>query len=357
MISTLYIEHDIAAHPRAQAIAARFPKARLIPIHRYSDVFNQPAQDFRQQKQQPALIIARKHGRRVLPTPADYHIGGRRNYYFSHMMNCVYDCRYCFLQGMYRSGNYVVFANFDDFFNDIRTTSEQDPSSPAWFFSGYDCDSLALNPVTEFTDAALDHFAELPNAYLELRTKSTQIRNLLKREPLPNVIVAYSLSPEAIAATHEHKTPPASKRIQALQDLQQAGWRVGLRFDPILSADNYQSLYKELFEQTFAVLDVDAIHSVSLGPFRLPKPFYKRMIRLYPDSQLLAETLRTKSSMVSYPDDIEQEMLGFCESELLKYIHKNQYFPCVSISNPIGLVKPGKTNASIGEKLSSESSL
>ena len=254
MISTLYIEHEIASHPRAQAIVARFPKVRQVAIERYSDVFNQAGQNFRQQKAQPALILAKKHGRKVLSTPAGYHIGGTRNYYFSHMLNCVYDCRYCFLQGMYRSGNYVVFANFDDFFADIRTTSEQDPATPAWFFSGYDCDSLALNPVTEFTDEALDNFAKLPNAYLELRTKSTQIRNLLKRNPIPNVVVAYSLSPEAIAEAHEHKAPPLNKRIQALQDLQNAGWRVGLRFDPILYADNYQSLYGELFEQVFAAL-------------------------------------------------------------------------------------------------------
>lgn len=336
MISTLYIERDIATHPKAQAIVARFPKARQVHIDRYGDVFNQPGQDFRQQKQQPALILAKKHGRLVLPTPAGYHIGGRRNYYFSHMLNCVYDCRYCFLQGMYRSGNYVVFANFDDFFDDIRSTSEQDPSTPAWFFSGYDCDSLALNPVTEFTDSALDQFATMPNAHLELRTKSTQIRTLLKRDPIPNVVVAYSLSPEAIAEAHEHKAPPAQKRIQALQDLQQAGWRVGLRFDPILYADNYQSLYSELFEQVFGALDVDAIHSVSLGPFRLPKPFYKRMIRLYPDSQLLAQPMRTNTSMVSYPADVEQDILGFCETELLKHLRKDQYFPCVSIGNSTG---------------------
>ena len=35
----------------------------------------------------------------VHPVPATYGIGGDENYYFSHMLNCLYDCRYCFLQG------------------------------------------------------------------------------------------------------------------------------------------------------------------------------------------------------------------------------------------------------------------
>jgi len=333
MISTLYIERDIAQHPRAASIAARFPKARQVLIDRYGDVFNQAAQNFRQQKQHPALILAKKHGRCVLPTPPNYHIGGTRNYYFSHMLNCVYDCRYCFLQGMYRSGNYVVFANFDDFFCDIRRISEE-ASEPAWFFSGYDCDSLALNPITQFTDQALDEFAQLPNAHLELRTKSTQIRTLLNREPLANVVVAYSLSPEAIVSAEEHRTPSLKKRIQALQELQQAGWKVGLRFDPVLYSENYQTLYSEMFQQAFAKLNIDIIHSVSLGAFRLPKPFYKRMVKLYPDSKLLAQPMSTSSAMVSYPHNLESEMMSYCEADLMQYIQPHQYFPCVSISEP-----------------------
>ena len=31
------------------------------------------------------------------------------------MHNCIYDCRYCFLQGMYRSAHYVVFINYEDY--------------------------------------------------------------------------------------------------------------------------------------------------------------------------------------------------------------------------------------------------
>jgi len=138
-MDTIYIERDILTLPRTQAIIDRYPMARQILIDRYSDVFNAPGQNFRVQKSNPALILANKHGNRVIATPPGYHIGGENNYYFSHMLNCIYDCRYCFLQGMYRSANYVLFVNYDDFFEDIRTTTEGN-TSPSWFFSGYDCD-------------------------------------------------------------------------------------------------------------------------------------------------------------------------------------------------------------------------
>ena len=330
-MDTIYIEEAVLSHPRTQTIIDRHPKARIVNISRYTDVFNAPAQNFRVQKSNPALILAQKHGNRVIPTPPDYHIGGENNYYFSHMLNCIYDCRYCFLQGMYRSANYVVFVNYEEFFDDIKAQTDKH-KSPSWFFSGYDCDSLALEPVTHFIDQCIDAFSNVQQANLEIRTKSTQIRNLLARDPIDNCVIAYSLSPERIASKEEHKTPALKKRIEALKSLQLRGWKIGLRFDPLLKADNFKSLYTELFEQVFSELNVDAIHSVSMGPFRLPKPFYKKMIRLYPDSSLLAATMQQQDNMMSYDEDTEQALLSFCESEILKNIKSEQYFPCVSVS-------------------------
>ncbi len=326
---TLYIEHEVRDHPRTRELTARFSDAHQVSIERYTDVFNAPAQDFRTQKQNPALIIARKHGRRVLPTPPDYHIGGRHNFYFSHMLNCIYDCRYCFLQGMYRSANYVVFVNFEDFLDDIATQAAA-LDGPSWYFSGYDCDSLALEPVTGFIGHCLDRFEAVPNAWLELRTKSTQIRHLLARQPLERCVVAYSLSPEPVVAAEEHRTPSLRKRIDALKALQDAGWRIGLRFDPVLQADNFEQLYGELFESVFEALDTRTIHSVSLGTFRLPKPFFRKMTKLYPESKLLAADLQPRAGMISYPGDREAHMLAFCEERILSQVRDDQYFPCFS---------------------------
>jgi len=330
-MDTIYIEKEVMSFPRTQAILGKYPNARHVPIARYTDIFNAPAQNFRVQKNNPALILAKKHGNLVLPTPPDYHIGGHNNYYFSHMLNCIYDCRYCFLQGMYRSANYVVFVNYDDFFTDIATTTNNN-TEPSWFFSGYDCDSLALEPMTHFIEQCLDAFDNLPKAWLEIRTKSTQIRNLTSRTPIDNCVVAYSLSPENIAKSEEHKTPTLNKRISALKSLQDQGWKIGLRFDPLLKAQNFEQLYSELFEQVFSAIDASLVHSVSLGPFRLPKPFFKKMIRLYPESALLSANMSMRDNMLSYDEKTETNMLHFCESQLKDRIQPEQYFPCVSVS-------------------------
>ncbi|MEM6986716.1 MAG: DNA photolyase, partial [Pseudomonadota bacterium] len=82
MIESIYIETDIEDHPRTRAICARLPRARVQLIDRYSELFNRKQQNFRLQKQKPALILARKHANWVLDAPADYNIGGPHNFYF-----------------------------------------------------------------------------------------------------------------------------------------------------------------------------------------------------------------------------------------------------------------------------------
>ena len=149
MIDTIYFEEQVADHPRTLNLFKRFSQAVRIPCSHYKEVFNPSGQNFRLQKKKPALILAKNSGKLVHPVPATYGIGGDENY-FSHMLNCLYDCRYCFLQGMYPSAHYLLFVNYENFFEEIKKVSSQNPEIPSWFFSGYDCDSLAFEKLTGF---------------------------------------------------------------------------------------------------------------------------------------------------------------------------------------------------------------
>lgn len=327
MIDTIYVESAVRDHPRTRALLQRFRDARVIDCTRYGEVFNPKAQNFRLQKHRPALILAGKFKSFVLPAPSGYGIGARHNYYFSHLLNCVYDCRYCFLQGMYQSAHYVLFVNFEDFQQEIRRVAAEHPGEPVHFFSGYDGDSLAMEPMTGFAESFLPMFRELPNASLELRTKSTQTRSLLTGAALPNAIVAFSFTPRAVALALEAGTPAVDKRLAAAQRLQQRGWPIGLRFDPIVYFQDWQRGYRELFADVFRALDPDAIHSVSLGTFRLPEAFFRRMAGLYPEEPLFAGPLASRDGMVSYRESLEHELVGFCAEELLRYIPQEKLFP------------------------------
>jgi spore photoproduct lyase len=330
VFDVIYVEEEIADHPRTRRVLERFPHAARVPCRRYGEVFNRKAQNFRVQKRRPALILARKHGRLVLPAPFEYAIGGQHNFYFSHMLNCLYDCRYCFLQGMYRSAHMVLFLNYEDFQREIRETVASSGDSAVHFFTGYDCDSLALEEVSLFVGSFLGFFAEESAACFELRTKSIAIKPLLVSEALTNCIVAFSLSPDSVARNLELGAPSLSRRVGAMEALQRHGWPLGLRFDPVVYHQHWKQNYEELFASVFNAIDGTRVHSVSLGPFRLPRQYYKTVSRLYPDEMIFAGHLADSNGIVTYTDEIGREMEEFCREQILRYVRPEAFFPCAT---------------------------
>lgn len=325
-MDTIYVETGIRRHPRVQRVVARFPKATLIECDRYGEVFNPRSQNFRLQKKRPALILARKHGAKVLPAPEGYSIGPGRNMYFSHMLNCLYDCRYCFLQGMYSSAHYVFFVNFEDFqreIDDLQTKSKE----PVCFFSGYDCDSLAMESLTGFASEFLPFFRDRPNAVLELRTKSANTSVLEKRAPCRNIVAAYTLTPEVIAAEIEHGAPKYSVRLKKIERLAAAGWPIGLRLDPLVPWPGFKQLYTGMIEEVFCRVDPDAIHSVTLGPMRFPKAMYEKILKLYPADPLFTlQEMSPRKGQMAYPRELEAEMVGAVHETLMGFLPESRIF-------------------------------
>jgi spore photoproduct lyase len=249
------------------------------------------------------------------------------------MLNCLYDCRYCFLQGMFSSANYVFFVNFEDFEASIDVAIEEAEGAgeSACFFSGYDCDSLAMENLTGFTEAFLPFFTERPRAWLELRTKSVNVTPLLNRpEALANVVVAFSVSPPEVAQSIEHGAPPVGRRIDALAKLAARGWPIGLRIDPLIAAPDFESGYRKLIGSIFDRVSAESIHSVTVGPMRFPQAMLDRITRLYPEEPLFAANFeRRRDGLVSYPEEVEAGMRAFVIDQLRERLPAERIFDCV----------------------------
>ena len=330
MIDTIFIEQDVLDHERTKTVVSKFPKSRRIIISRYQEVFNKRTQNFRLQKKQPALILASKHKNFVLPAPAGFGIGTKKNFYFSHMYNCLYDCRYCFLQGMYSSANYVLFVNYEDFYSQIETTISDNAKRRITFFSGYDCDSLAFEKISGFLKNTLPIFSGLERADLELRTKSVQLEPLLSMEPQQNCIVAFSLMPEELAKKLDNKAPSISRRIAALTRLAERGWPIGLRFDPLIYSYDWKEKYERLVGSLLEALPNESIHSISYGPLRFPKKMYSEIFKLYPDEDLFSFSMKEADGIVSYGNGIENEMSNFLLEQLSGVVSSEKIFQCIS---------------------------
>ncbi|MBT8437531.1 MAG: DNA photolyase [Gammaproteobacteria bacterium] len=328
MVSSVYIESEIRDHPRARKLLERLRNLPVIEIEHYGEVFNPRAQNFRLQKKNPAIIIARKNDGHVLAAPQGYGLGGNHNYYFSHMLNCIYDCRYCFLQGMYQSAHQILFINYEDFGERMEQVAAKHQGEAVWFYSGYDCDSLANEPMTEFTNHFIPLVASIDNAWMELRTKSTQVRSMLKLQPCERVVTAFSFTDPVSHAKLEHGVPSIAKRVDAMRRLIEAGWTVGLRFDPVVYHRDYQAAFVSLLDEIFTTVDPHKLHSVSLGSFRLTRDHFRKLVRIYPEEPLFAQKMDLDNGIISYPREREREMIEYCEVQLMKHIPQQNYHPC-----------------------------
>ena len=279
-------------------------------------------------KKKPSLILAKKEGRKLHDIPKSFSIGGKKNYYFSHMLNCIYDCEYCFLQGKHMSSHYLLFVNYEDFFLEIEEKIKQNRHQESYFFSGYDCDSLAFDGITNFVDCFIPIFKKNKNAILELRTKSTQIQKILKHKPIDNCIVAFSFTPENISKLIEHKVPSVKKRIIAMKNLANKGWKIGLRFDPIIPACNFAKIYEKLFLDISKNIPNDSIHSISFGMMRFPKKMFKKIIKENSGKRINLLDLENKNGIYSYSDVKKKKFENIIYKKLRKHIKNVPIYNC-----------------------------
>jgi len=329
MIETIYIENQIRQHRRTEEILSKFKKKiNIVYCDHYGEIFNIKSQNFRIQKKKPALVLAKKEGKKLHDIPKSFSIGGKKNYYFSHMLNCIYDCEYCFLQGKHMSAHYLLFVNYEDFFIEIEKKIKQNRFEKSYFFSGYDCDSLAFDGLTNFVESFFPIFEKNKNGILEIRTKSVQIQKILKHKPIDNCIIAFSFTPENISKLIEHKVPSVKKRIDSMKKLAKKGWKIGLRFDPIIPACNFSKIYEDLFKNIASNVPEENIHSISFGMMRFPKKMFKKMIKEYPNKKITSLNFKNNNGIYSYSKEVQKKLENIIVGKLKKYMKNIPIFNC-----------------------------
>tara|TARA_B100000029_G_scaffold5740_1_gene6270 strand:+ start:91 stop:792 length:702 start_codon:yes stop_codon:yes gene_type:complete len=229
---------------------------------------------------------------------------------------------------MYSSADFVLFVNYEKFEYEIREKIEKLQGQRVTFFSGYDCDSLAFEQISGFVEYFLPIFEELPNALLELRTKSIQQEPLVCNSPIENCVVAYSLMPNNIASQIDRKAPSIEKRINVMENLAKKGWQIGLRFDPLIYGKDWKILYTNLFADIFKHVSKKSVHSVTFGPLRFPKEMFKNLVKLNPESKLLSSPLTLRGTKISYKAETEFEMINFCKDLVGTYAPEALLFNC-----------------------------
>ena len=294
----IYVEKEVSEHEITKGLLARFPAASVIPITHYKDVFNRSRQNLHAQETEPALILAANHGTLIYPgAPVCQSFGEEHFMYTSCIMNCIYDCDYCYLQGMYPGGNLMVFVNLEDYFAELDTLLQK---HPVYLCCSYDSDLTGLSGILPHAEAFCRYALEHPDLRLELRTKSAALPFIKQLPAAKNIIMAFTLSPQEIISRYEHFTPSLGARLATAKEAARKGFSIRLCFDPVLDVPNAETLYSTLVEQVFEVISPEEITDISLGVFRLSKEYLKQLKKAKPACALSHYPYETTDGVCHY---------------------------------------------------------
>ncbi len=357
MFANVFVERRVQAHARTQYILNKIHDARIHSIDAIGDWFGNVHKPYLHKRDKLNLFIGKKDGALIKPAPPAYGEGHGAHYYFVHQYNCLYECQYCYLQGYFSSPDIVFFVNHEEICDAIRQlcVGEHAQSSQVWFHGGEFSDCLALTGLTGEWPTYFDTIRQLPNAYLELRTKSVNIRPLLALAPCPRIVTTFSLSSAEQAARYDRGAPPVAARIKAAGRLAQAGHPIGIHLDPIIAATNFEEAYGSMLQLLTSVVAPSHIAYVSLGVVRFTADVLHALRRHYPDSPLTYQEFDSScDGKIRYPRPMRRHILRTVERLCVAAgIDPDRIYWCMEEEEKVGAPQPmcGVKPASKGEAL------
>ncbi len=322
--SHIYIEESVWDHPRTREILAKYPSAKVIQIRHYKDVFCRSKQSYKLQHRSQNLILAAKRGTLLYEgAPVCQSFGNQYFYYTSCMMNCIFDCEYCYLKGMYPSANVVIFVNLEDIFAEVERMLR---CHPLYLCVSYDTDLLALERIIGYVRQWCMFTERHQDLTIEIRTKCANQSFVRNVQQIPGVIYAFTLSPRAVIETYEHHTPSLTERLSCAAELIRAGCPVRLCFDPMIYLNGWKEHYAEMLEQVYDTIDMSKIMDVSVGTFRVSQEYLKKMRKQEPGSAVVWFPFQNENGYCHYPKELMERMECFLVGNLEKKMSKEKIF-------------------------------
>lgn len=303
--SVIYVERAVLEHPNTALILSRFPRACVITIEHYKDIFNRSRQNAAVQSASKALILAQNKGKLIYEgAPVCQDFGYKNFCYCTSVMNCIFDCDYCFLKGMYSTSNIVIFVNIEDYGREALNIAAD---KETYLCVSYDSDISAMTGIIDYETYWAELASHNENLTVELRTKGIPVSSVSSER----VIYAFTISPEIIIDRFEKHTPGLNARLQAANCLIDSGCRVRLCFDPMIYITDWRVAYEKMYAAVRSSLPLDKIKDVSIGTFRISRDYLRNLRRAVPDSEAVLYPFEVCDGYCCYPPDIRNKMTEY----------------------------------------------
>ena len=239
---------------------------------------------------------------------------------------CTAMCLYCYLVCNYNKCAYLrLFVNREEMLDKIKKVANKEEKNLV-FEIGSNSDLILENTITNNLVWTIEEFKNNPKGILTFPTKFDMVDPILPLEHKGKVIARMSVNPKEIIRTIEIGTSPLEKRVEAINKLAEADYKIGILIAPVILVENWKAQYEELLKFLKNNLTEKAKKKVFFEIIFMTYSYVHRMINSEAFPTLInlynpnIMTGRGKSKY-SYRPDVRKE----AEKEILELMHK--YFP------------------------------
>lgn len=322
----IFVEKNAQKSYLLKKFQDKFPDVNIENINYCSDYLKNKritAKDIKK----PLIFIVKERWDFIKPCPCTkYHL--RCNYWILNIgFGCPYDCSYCFLQQYANFPGIVLPSNLDDFFSKFDDFYKK-IDTPIRIGTGEFNDSLALDDITNYS-SQLALFFKNKSVYFELKTKSSQINNLLQTQASPNIIVAWSLNPQVFIDREEFGTTSLIERLKAAKRVAKHGFSLAFHFDPIVYGNGWQKLYQQTIDILYKELS-GPFKWISLGTLRGSRELKNVVEQRFPGSTIFyGELFIGEDKKLRYPKFLRKEIYSYMIRLIKEYDQKTPVYLCM----------------------------
>ncbi len=172
---------------------------------------------------------------------------------------CVFRCAYCGF------GRYIIFyLDIERFMDSLDGIFAQYPRQRLYKYSNM-TDLPPFEPELNAIPPVVERFSREKDRYLMLFTKSNNVAFLRELDHRGHTIISWSITCDTASRMVDKRAATMHERIEAMADMQKAGYRVRARLSPVVPVRNWQNEYTQLFEQLLDNVRPDVVTLELLG--------------------------------------------------------------------------------------------
>lgn len=242
---------------------------------------------------------------------------------------CTAACMYCYLVCNYNKCAYLrLFVNREKMLEKIIKTAEK-ADKELTFEIGSNSDLILENTITNNLVWTIENFKDSKKGELTLPTKFSMVEPILGLDHQGKITIRMSVNPKEIINRVELGTSSLEKRIQAINQLNEAGYKTGILIAPVIMIEDWKQKYHELIKELEAKLTQKIKSKVFFEVIFMTYSFVHNKINTeaFPNALKIYEKEKMQGrgkGKYMYKQELREDGKRFFEAELSKYFPSNK---------------------------------